>query len=106
MGGDGLPNSRSLSLAMAQSRETYVNAASLFGDVHRFTLLRAERAIEALIKSRSDMFEPGGADVALVAGDVEGKRDVLLGRQRWDQVVRLEDEADLLSTQERELLLG
>lgn len=57
MGLDGAPDSRTLMLRMMQERETYIRAASLFGDVHRFTLLRAALAIEAIIRSGSDFFD-------------------------------------------------
>jgi hypothetical protein len=57
MGIDGAPDSRTLIVRMMQERETYIRAASLFGEVHRFTLLRAVLAIEAIIRSGSDFFD-------------------------------------------------
>jgi hypothetical protein len=57
MGMDGAPDSRTLMVRMMQERETYIRAASLFGEVHRFTLLRAVLAIEAIIRSGSDFFD-------------------------------------------------
>jgi hypothetical protein len=57
MGIDGAPDSSSLTFRMMQDRETYIQASSLFGEVHRFTLLRATLAIEAIIRSGSDFFD-------------------------------------------------
>ncbi|MDQ3258828.1 MAG: hypothetical protein M3R15_34005, partial [Acidobacteriota bacterium] len=57
MGMDSVPDSRTLMLRMTQQRETYIRAASLFGDIHRFTLLRAALATEAIIRSGSDFFD-------------------------------------------------
>jgi hypothetical protein len=51
------PDSRTLASKMLEGRETYVHAASLFGDEHRFTLLRAALAAEAIMRSRSDYFD-------------------------------------------------
>ena len=42
--------------------------------------------------------------VAVARGEVDGEAHVLLGGQRWDQVEELEDEADVLATEQRELL--
>ncbi len=66
----GLPdgsfaNTQQLALVMSQQREQYIRAASLFGEVHRFTLLRAERLIEAAIGARSRVYaEDGAVDLA------------------------------------------
>jgi len=57
MGMDQAPDARTLMLRMMQERETYIRAASLFGEVHRFTLLRATLAIEAVIRAGSDFFD-------------------------------------------------
>jgi hypothetical protein len=46
-----------LSLAMAQGRQQYIHAASLFGERHRFTLLRAALALEAILRARTKWFE-------------------------------------------------
>ena len=54
---EGLSNAQQLVLAMAEDRKHYIHAASLFGDVHRFTLLRAERVLEALIRDRTTLFD-------------------------------------------------
>ena len=54
---DGAPSARALVGEMMQSRETYVHAATLFGDIHRFTLLRAALTAEAVIRSGSDFFD-------------------------------------------------
>lgn len=51
-----LSNTRNLTLVMMRNRESYIHAASLFGEVHRFTLLRAERLLEAVINKRSNVF--------------------------------------------------
>ncbi len=44
--------------------------------------------------------------VAVALGEFEGEADVLLGGQRRDQVEELEDEADVLAPEQRELLGG
>ncbi len=50
-------DSKSLMVEMAKHRERYIQAASLFGDVHRFTLLRANLTIEAVLRATSSWFE-------------------------------------------------
>jgi|LGOV01.1.fsa_nt_gb hypothetical protein len=60
-----LSNARSLTLAMCENREHYINAASLFGNVHRFTLLRAERLIRDVISARSNVFDGGQGEAHL-----------------------------------------
>jgi hypothetical protein len=47
-----LTNAQTLSLTMAEDRAHYINAASLFGDVHRCTLLRATLTIGSILKVR------------------------------------------------------
>ena len=69
-----LTNAATLTLDMMRDRENYIEAAMLFGDMHRFTLLRAERFIEAVIKSRSNVFD-GGQGVAYLRGS-EGPESV------------------------------
>ena len=46
----------SWALVMMRGRETYVHAASLFGERHRFTLLRAALALEAVLRERTPWF--------------------------------------------------
>ena len=50
-------DSQSLIMEMMKNRERYIQAASLFGDVHRFTLLRANLTIEAVMRARCSWFE-------------------------------------------------
>lgn len=50
-------DSQSLIMEMLKNRERYIQAASLFGDVHRFTLLRANLTIEAVMRARCSWFE-------------------------------------------------
>ncbi len=45
-------DSRYLDLIMVQSWEHYVHVASLFGELHRFTLLRAALTFEAVMRAR------------------------------------------------------
>jgi len=59
LGTGWLSNAKDLALAMTRDRKQYIHAASLFGNVHRFTLLRSERLIEAVIKARSNVFDRG-----------------------------------------------
>ena len=51
----------------------------------------------------NNLVEPGV--VLLFAGDEERQQDVLFRRQGRDQVERLEDEADLLTAQQRQVLV-
>jgi len=44
-------------LLMMEDRQRYVNAASLFGTHHRFTLLRAALATEAIMRSQTMWFD-------------------------------------------------
>jgi hypothetical protein len=41
---------------MMRDREKYIQVASLFGDVHRFLLLRSLLGIERILKERTDYF--------------------------------------------------
>jgi hypothetical protein len=50
-------DAKSLMFEMLKNRERYIQAASLFGDIHRFTLLRANLTIEAVMRARSSWFE-------------------------------------------------
>jgi hypothetical protein len=43
--------------AMMKDRQNYIRAASLFGEIHKSTLMRAEIALEAVLKNRTDWFE-------------------------------------------------
>ena len=56
-----LGSAHELVVAMMRNREQYIYAASLFGDVHRFTLLRAVLAIDQWLHAR------GWIDVSLAA---------------------------------------
>lgn len=53
---DGLSGARTLAFEMMRDHGNYIRAASLFGDVHRCTLLRAELALGAVIEHHSDWF--------------------------------------------------
>ncbi|MCW3122261.1 MAG: hypothetical protein JWQ38_1753 [Flavipsychrobacter sp.] len=55
---DGIHNTNSamLGLIMMQDREKYINAASLFGERHRFILLRSVLAIGEVLKETTDYF--------------------------------------------------
>jgi hypothetical protein len=54
---DQIADLRQLDLTMMQGRERYINAAELFGEQHRFTLLRAALALESIMRARTDWFE-------------------------------------------------
>lgn len=47
-----LSNAGDLAFIMMQDRKRYINAAELFGEVHRFTLLRAIMAIDRWLNAR------------------------------------------------------
>lgn len=57
LGTSGPPDAQTLAMKMLERRETYIHAASLFGDEHRFTLLRAALAAEAILRARTDYFD-------------------------------------------------
>ena len=52
-----LNDATNLYVTMMKSRAQYIHAASLFGDLHRFTLLRAAKALEAIIRARTDWLD-------------------------------------------------
>lgn len=58
VGLDRLSNTRQLSITMMQHRTNYIHAAELFGDVHRFTLLRAILAINGWLHARGVLANP------------------------------------------------
>jgi len=76
-----LSDAQDLTLAMTRDRERYILAASLFGNMHRFTLLRAERLIEAVLKARSNVFDGGQGPSSLQGSsgpdDLEKLREAL-----------------------------
>jgi len=78
-----LPNSQAFTLAMTHNRERYIQAASLFGEVHRFTLLRAERFVQAMIKARSNALGPGPGPASLKGASDPGSDTTL-----WEAVSR------------------
>jgi len=57
----GLPpdipvNAQQLAVAMTQHSSKYIQAASLFGESHRFTLLRTNLAMESILRAYTDFF--------------------------------------------------
>ena len=52
-----ITNSMQLAVCMMRDRDQYIKAASLFGSVHRFLLLRSHLAIENVIEKRTDFFK-------------------------------------------------
>jgi len=54
--GKPMENSSELMICMMKSRDQYIKAASLFGDVHMFFLLRSILAIEKILEQRTDFF--------------------------------------------------
>jgi len=67
------PDARTLAFTMLQARETYINAASLFGDEHRFTLLRATLAAETIMRARSDYFDRDDRTIWWTKPDPDGE---------------------------------
>ena len=59
--GGGLVDSQQLTLYMMLNRDQYIRAASLFGEVHRFTLLRAMMTIDAILAAWRKGYMPVGA---------------------------------------------
>ncbi|SEM36628.1 hypothetical protein SAMN04489760_1123 [Syntrophus gentianae] len=58
LGCNKLTNVMDLALIMARQHENYIHAADLFGEVHRFTLLRAILTMDALLHARGAYSEP------------------------------------------------
>lgn len=89
IGPDGTPDARALVVRMVESRETYIRAASLFGDVHRFTLLRGALATEAIIRSGSDFFDRPGDQRSIWWSRERTERDAPEEDRRkwWERLV-------------------
>ena len=82
IGTEGLPDARSLMFAMMQNRQNYIRAASLFGEIHRCTLLRAELAIANVIENRTDWLEH--TNWTRTTLDSAGPaQDTSLAREKW-----------------------
>jgi hypothetical protein len=54
---EAINDSRIIGLALVRGREQYIHASSLFGELHRFTLLRAALALEVIMRARTTWFE-------------------------------------------------
>ncbi len=52
----GIENSNSLIVCMMQDQKRYIQVASLFGDIHRFVLLRSYLAMGKILEARTDFF--------------------------------------------------
>ena len=57
LGVDAFQNAGELMVEMMKSREQYVHAASLFGEFHRFTLLRAVLGMKNVLRLRTTWFD-------------------------------------------------
>lgn len=86
MGMDGAPDSRSLVLRMTHERETYVRAASMFGDVHRFTLLRAVLASEAILRGWTDFFDRPEEERTIWWSKERAEQGAGRGRKWWERI--------------------
>jgi hypothetical protein len=84
LGMDGAPTSGSLMGRMMQDRETYVRAAALFGDVHRFTLLRAVLACEAILRGWTDFFDRPAGERTIRWSKERARQDA--GRRWWQRI--------------------
>jgi len=82
MGMDPVDSMRQLTGQMLRGPEQYIRAASLFGEVHRSTLLRSALAIQALLKAPAADID-GQPRCASGAGAVSAERERL--RQSWRQ---------------------
>lgn len=83
LGLDGFTNSQVLSTAMMTDRKQYVHAASLFGNVHRFTLLRSVLAIEAVLRKCTNVFTSGKRPSLWYAGDTANVDKDLMALRDW-----------------------
>jgi hypothetical protein len=54
---EGIGHARDITAAMLRGREMYIQTATLFGEHHRFTLLRAALHLEAVLKACTDYFD-------------------------------------------------
>lgn len=80
-----VPSAASLQIALMQGRQHYINAASLFGDRHRFTLLRAALAIEAILRTRTKCFDlpPHQLTIHVSYSDTQVATDLQARREWW-----------------------
>lgn len=77
-------DAKMLTMKMLDSRENYVYGASLFGEHHRFTLLRATLSLEAVLRARTDWFDqPGDAQSIRCAHDDAKIAKDLTARREW-----------------------
>jgi hypothetical protein len=87
-------SSAALNLCMMQDRHRYIEASAVFGDVHRFVLLRALLNMRAIIEQRRATFEPPGGPTAppptLDAIKRMGKREALREVGRIGDIQRYE----------------
>jgi len=76
---------RDLDFTMMESRERYIHAAALFGEQHRFTLLRAALALEAIMRVRTDWFDRSPDTRSIWAEHKEEAmaKDPTLRREYW-----------------------
>ncbi len=90
-----LTNAQHLVLAMMQRREHYIHAASLFGDVHRFTLLRAILAIDQWLHARGVVEQPLDKPVRrIAAAAVRQALDPDNARECWRRKLLLQIHLD------------
>jgi hypothetical protein len=85
LGLGSMSGSGELGSAMVHGREQYIHAASLFGEHHRFTLLRAALALEAMMRARTRWFElpPNGRSIRCAHGAQAIAADQTLRREWW-----------------------
>lgn len=100
----GLPpdipaSAQQLAIAMAKHRNQYIQAASLFGEVHRFTLLRANLAMESILQAYTDFFSTAEEDRSIrYDGPDLRKHEIADALQRYYLTCLLMDTAVKLAT--------
>lgn len=96
---DSAPDIATLVVSLMRDRHQYVRASSLFGEAHRFTLLRANLAIEAILRANTTYFDqPGGQRTIWYAGPDPRKRDEADALQRYCLLCILMDTAVKIAT--------
>lgn len=88
-----------LIVSLMRDRYQYVRASSLFGEAHRFTLLRAKLAIEAILRASTSYFDrPDDERTIWYSGPDPRQRDEADALQRYCMSCILMDTAVKIAT--------
>ena len=93
------PDIGTLIVSLMRDRQQYVRASSLFGEAHRFTLLRANLAIETILRANTTYFDqPEDQRTIWYGGPDPRKRDEADALQRYWMLCILMDTAVKIAT--------